>query len=133
MSTLKSRIAKTLLVAATAAALSATMSTSALASNQGNAYGDNGLGYGYFESTGDWFYINDTKADGHSAVLVWEASGGRSNDEWDTDGSNNGWTAVNRDLPEEDTVQYRVCWGEWSTQYINYDSCGAWETGRVSG
>ncbi|MFH9268951.1 hypothetical protein ACH4KN_32530 [Streptomyces sp. NPDC017546] len=133
MKILQSRIFRTAAVAVGSTALTMMMATSASASNQGYAYGKNGLGYGYFESYGDYFYINDTKADGHSAVLVWQASGGRVGDEWDKDGANNGWTKVNRNLPEEDSLQYKVCWGEWSTQYINHSSCGAWEAGSVSG
>ncbi|MGV9314941.1 hypothetical protein ACWDR0_22560 [Streptomyces sp. NPDC003691] len=82
-------------------------------------------GAGYFKSHGDYFYINDLKADGHSAVIQWRTST-RSGDDWDVNGANNGWTVVNRNFPELSVLQYRVCWGEWSTQYIHGPSCSDW-------
>ncbi|MER7046388.1 hypothetical protein [Streptomyces jumonjinensis] len=92
------------------------------------AYAAGGAGKGYFTSYGDYFSIMDTAADGHSAVIHWKSSSGRESDEWDIDGADNGWTVVNRNLPEEDTVQYRACWGEWGNQYIHQDSCSSWVT-----
>ncbi|MFE0426784.1 hypothetical protein [Streptomyces sp. NPDC058953] len=110
--------------------LSVTMSTPAHADGP-IMYAKDGAGKGYFKSYGDVFYINDTKADGHSAVIMWRTSSGRAGDDWDIDGAHNGWTAINRNLPEADTVSYRVCWGEWGTQYIEFSSCSSWATTQV--
>lgn len=97
------------------------------ATNGSVAHAKNGAGKGYFQTHGDRFYINDTRIDGHSAVLQWKA-GSRQQDDWDKNGANNGWTVVNRDLPEGATVQYRACWGNWRTQYIELSSCSQWVT-----
>ncbi|MEU3598919.1 hypothetical protein ABZ714_09350 [Streptomyces sp. NPDC006798] len=110
-----------------AAALAFTLATPAQADGP-MAYAAGGAGKGYFKSYGDYFYIMDTKGDGHSAVLQWKSSSGREGDDWDIDGANNGWTVVNRNFPEQDTVQYRACWGEWGNQYIHIASCSSWVT-----
>ncbi|MEU3409744.1 hypothetical protein ABZ760_00425 [Streptomyces sp. NPDC006658] len=109
-----------------AAVLLVGVSASAQANGR-TAYAKHGAGKGYFKTHGDKFYIQDTKADGHSAVLQWKVAG-RQGDDWDRNGANNGWTVANRDFPEGATVQYRACWGDWRSQYIQLSSCSQWVT-----
>ncbi|MGX7671050.1 hypothetical protein [Plantactinospora sp. DSM 117369] len=105
----------------------ASASTPALA-NGPTAYASGGAGWAWYEEYGDYWHIRDTKADGHSAVVQWRISSGREGDDWDNNGADNGTTVINRNYPEEDTVQYRACWGEWGSQYIEISSCSTWVT-----
>ena len=74
----------------------------------------------WFENGGDRVWINDTKADGHSAVTqVYVTGTSISEYLWDAQGEG---TAIYKQygtaIPEGYVVQYRPCTGEYGTRSI---------------
>lgn len=74
----------------------------------------------WFDNGGDRVWINDTKADGHSAVTqVYVTGTSISEYLWDANGEG---TAIYKQygtaIPEGYVVQYRPCTGEYGTRSI---------------
>ncbi|WP_326767486.1 hypothetical protein OG978_25860 [Streptomyces sp. NBC_01591] len=137
---LKSRVAT--VFGAVAAATMLTMTTASAVDGHERATGLSGPGWDEFECAdqvdsrscffhdGDWFAIEDTDADGHSAVVKWWVTSAfdenapklRSGYIWNIDG-NNTLRYKNKDLPENEYVWFQTCTGEWSTHKLTSGSC----------
>lgn len=74
----------------------------------------------WFKADGDYIYVNDYKADGHSAVAQVCSPGPSScgyaaNYIWNHSGSGTTfYYGYGTDIPEGATVYYRPCIGEWN-------------------
>jgi hypothetical protein len=77
---------------------------------------------GCFYSTGDKFTVQDLRADGMRAVLVWLTDYGRSGECHDANGANNPPTTCDEDLAEGHTVTF------WTVLRNGANGADTWET-----
>ncbi|MFI9255235.1 hypothetical protein [Streptomyces sp. NPDC053069] len=85
--------------------------------------GDN-IYVGCYDPEGDWFLIQDEKADGYSAVVTWEV-GDRWGDIFNADGAA-AKRYMNKNFPEGATVRFRICLGHWDTKLVTSGTCSGW-------
>ncbi|MFH8350592.1 hypothetical protein [Streptomyces sp. NPDC018045] len=84
---------------------------------------------GCFWDDGDWFMIEDTGLDGHSAVVDWELLRGSSRFGGIFNASGFATTRYkNKNFPEGLTLRFRVCLGDWDTKTIIAGKCSRWMT-----
>jgi hypothetical protein len=130
---------KTIAVLAAAFALTFGMATQASASADGPELCNSGACV-WFKADGDYIYVNDYNADGHSAVAQVCSPGPSScgyaaNYLWNHQGSGTTYRyGYGTQIPEGALVYYRPCIGEWNggggDQYIISCSSG-WTYGRA--
>ncbi|MFV2118636.1 hypothetical protein ACE14D_09360 [Streptomyces sp. Act-28] len=65
-------------------------------------------GTGCFQSSGDKFLMDDTRADGLRVVAEWYTDYGRAGECHMTSGSGGGWAACDYDMAENGYVKFRV-------------------------
>ncbi|MEU1125538.1 hypothetical protein ABZ371_18720 [Streptomyces sp. NPDC005899] len=85
---------------------------------------------GCFAHVGDWFSILDRQSDGHSAVIVWRMVDSQSvvtrqGTIWNNGGAD-WWRYQNKNLTEYDSVEFKVCAGEWSSKAIVNGTCSGY-------
>jgi hypothetical protein len=87
---------------------------------------------GCFYSTGDYFTVQDMRADGKRAVLVWTTDYGRSGECHDANGANNPPTKCDYDLKEGHTLMFYTVIrdGAHGRDEGRSDMMTAWISGR---
>ncbi|SFB58633.1 hypothetical protein SAMN05216266_12263 [Amycolatopsis marina] len=86
-----------------------------------------------FVRNGEHLYVWDNKADGRSVVAEYERSDadqlGRA---WNARGAGSSPTDHNMSMPERETITYRVCLGNYSTnapdRVVHEGTCSGWYT-----
>ncbi|GAB3282483.1 hypothetical protein [Parasphingorhabdus pacifica] len=131
------RVRRFAVAAASAGALLVAMAPAAFADHIGDRCSTpDCAGSASFVKNGDHLYVWDNKADGHSAVAEYTRSDvGQFNRAWNYSGNN---TRIdhNMNMPENGTIRYRVCIGEYSSnadeRYVIDGSCSDWKEERAS-
>ncbi|MFF8848028.1 hypothetical protein ACF08N_35895 [Streptomyces sp. NPDC015127] len=91
-----------------------------------------------FMKTGDWFHVVDQKADGYSAVALWQVTDPRGavvrqGSVWNASGYDT-HRYKNKDLPEGYDISIRACVGNWKggdSPSIVKEACSAWKFGTT--
>lgn len=86
----------------------------------------------WFDNGGDRVWVNDTSADGHSAVTQVQVPGaGIYENLWDAQGAGTAfYKQYGTAVPEGDTVYYRPCIGEYGSRTLITCSSG-WTHGTA--
>ncbi|MFD8218022.1 hypothetical protein ACFV2U_30985 [Streptomyces sp. NPDC059697] len=89
-------------------------------------------GQGCYAPIGDWFSVEDGKADGHSAVVVWDLykkdSAGNFTvlTRWGTIWNNRGNGTIgyqNKTFPDGLKVKFQLCVGEYADLAVDASTC----------
>ncbi|MFF8614890.1 hypothetical protein [Streptomyces sp. NPDC015350] len=98
-------------------------------------YGNNSTGdmkaQACWMEEGDWFQIHDARGDGYSAVVDWQSIDPQNRIErWGAIFNANGNQSTvfkNKNFPEENSIRFRACLGNWSTKLIQAGKCSGWK------
>ena len=83
-----------------------------------------GGAWGCYQANGDYWWVYDTRADGHSAVVEWDLPEfGRQGQCWNRLGSGHAGVC-NKNYPELYAGGFRVCVRDWTTK--EYFGCSEW-------
>lgn len=120
MSMLTTRLGRSALVAVAAGGLTLGASGMAAASADGPwSVSTDGAASAKFIANGDDLWVDDDKADGHSAVGVWSTSSS-SGSVWNSKGAGTRQVGIGN-LTENLRIAYVACWGESSNKSKVYN------------